>query len=114
MKVSTIPASYLRSLPKAELHLHLEGSVTPSVLLELSKKYETEYSALDEEELKAKLFRYEDFYSFLETYRIVCEHLREPIDYVKVLDGLSEYFTQENIRYAEIIYTPSIPWKYER
>jgi adenosine deaminase len=109
-----LTASYLRSLPKAELHLHLEGSVTPPVLQELSRQYQTEYSALDEEELKAKLFQYEDFYGFLETYKIVCEHLREPADYVKVLDGLAEYFTQENIRYAEIIYTPSILWKYER
>jgi adenosine deaminase len=108
------PAGYLQSLPKAELHLHLEGSVTPSVLQGLSKKYGTDYWALDEEELKAKLFQYEDFYGFLETYKIVCEHLREPVDYVKVLDGLGEYFTHENIRYAEIIYTPSIPWKYER
>ncbi len=33
---------------------------------------------------------------------------------MKVLDGLGDYFTRENIRYAEIIYTPSIPWKYER
>ena len=105
---------YLKSLPKAELHLHLEGSVTPSGLRNLSKRYGTEYSTLSEEELERQLFRYEDFYSFLETYRIVCEHLREPTDYVKVLDGLGEYFTQENIRYAEIIYTPSIPWKYER
>ena len=105
---------YLRSLPKAEWPLHLEGPVTPSGLRSLSKRYGTEYSTLSEEELERQLFRYEDFYSFLETYRIVCEHLREPTDYVKVLDGLGEYFTQENIRYAEIIYTPSIPWKYER
>ena len=70
---------YLKSLPKAELHLHLEGSVTPSVLRNLSKKYGTEYSALSEEELERQLFQYEDFYSFLETYRIVCEHLRESV-----------------------------------
>ncbi len=110
----SISSQYLKSLPKAELHLHLEGSVTPSILRSLSKKYGTEYRALSEEELSQQLFQYEDFYEFLETYRMVCEHLREPIDYVKVLDGLGEYFREENIRYAEIIYTPSIPWKYER
>lgn len=107
-------AEYLRSLPKAELHLHLEGSVTPALLRELSQLYGTEYTALTEEELTEQLFQYEDFYAFLEKYKIACEHLREPADYVKVLEGLGEYFTRENIRYAEIIYTPSIPWKYER
>ncbi|MCH6569318.1 MAG: hypothetical protein IH794_04385, partial [Acidobacteria bacterium] len=62
---------YLKSLPKAELHLHLEGSVTPSGLRNLSKRYGTEYSGFSEEELRQQLFQYEDFYSFLETYRIV-------------------------------------------
>ena len=108
------PSEYLRRLPKAELHLHLEGSVTPSSLLEFSQKYQTEYRSLSEEELDQQLFQYQDFYAFLETYRIVCEHLREADDYVQVLDWLGEYFREENIGYAEIIYTPSIPWKFER
>ena len=105
---------FLRRLPKAELHLHLEGSVTPSLLRGLSQKYQTQYCSLSEEKLKKQLFRYQDFYGFLETYQIVCDHLREADDYLQVLDRLGESFTQENIHYAEIIYTPAIPWKFER
>ena len=104
----------IRKLPKAELHLHLEGSVTPSTFVNLSRRYQTEYSFLTEQEVREQLFQYQDFYGFIETYRIVCEHLKEASDYVEVLDWLAEYFSRENIRYAEIIYTPSIPWSLDR
>jgi aminodeoxyfutalosine deaminase len=101
-------------LPKAELHLHLEGSVSPSTLLELSRKYETEYASLSLKEIEEQLFQFDSFQDFLETYRIVCHHLREPLDYLRILSWLAEYFVKEKVRYAEIIYTPSIPWKFNR
>jgi len=105
---------YLKSLPKAELHLHLEGSITPVLFLQLSQRYETQQSGLSVEQVQQELFNYQDFYDFLETYKVVCSHLREPEDYIAVLDGLGEYFREENIRYAEVIFTPSILWKHER
>ena len=113
-ETGSVSDEYIQRLPKAELHLHLEGSVTPATLGDLSRKYETEYASLDEEQLEAQLFHYRDFYHFLDTYRIVCEHLRRPEDYSMVLERLGGYFREQNIRYAEIIYTPSIPWRTER
>lgn len=104
----------IQKLPKAELHLHLEGSVTPATFLNLSRRYQTDYSSLTEQQVRQRLFQYEDFYGFLQTYRVVCEHLKEASDYVEVLSWLAEYFSRENIRYAEIIYTPSIPWNSDR
>ncbi len=113
-KSGSVSDEYIQRLPKAELHLHLEGSVTSATLLDLSRKYETEYASRNEEQLEAELFHYRDFYHFLDTYRIVCEHLRRPEDYSMVLERLGTYFKGQNIRYAEIIYTPSIPWRTER
>ena len=113
-ETGSVSEEYIRHLPKAELHLHLEGSVTPATLGDLSRQYQTQYASLSEEELETQLFHYRDFYHFLDTYRIVCEHLRQPEDYVMVLDRLGAYFREQNIRYAEIIYTPSIPWRTER
>ncbi|MEE2822134.1 MAG: adenosine deaminase [Acidobacteriota bacterium] len=110
-EIELISEEYIKSIPKAELHLHLEGSVTPAIFAALSRKYDTDYAVLNEEKIQAQLFNYRDFYDFLNTYRIVCEHLREPLDYLMVFDWLESYFAEQNIRYAEIIYTPSILWR---
>ena len=112
--MKTPSEGYIRSLPKAELHVHLEGSVTAELFLELSRKYQTEYQKLSVPQVEEKLFRYRDLGAFLQTYKVVCEHLREPADCLRVLDSLAESFTAENVRYAEVIYTPSIPWKLEK
>lgn len=106
--------AFIRRLPKAEIHLHLEGSIRPATFLELSRKYGTEWKDSDEAGLLESLFRYSNFNGFLETYKTICQHLREPQDYLRLLEELVVYFQEENIRYAEIIYTPSIPWKFSQ
>ena len=80
----------IESFPKAEVHLHLEGSIHPSVFLELSRKYQTEYGSHTTGNISQKLFQYEDFPDFLETYKVVCEHLRVAADYLRILDWLAE------------------------
>lgn len=102
--------AYISKLPKAELHLHLEGAVTPAILSELGSKYATGTTG----EAVSEVFEFPDFYSFLGSYKVVCEHLRAPEDYVTVFEALQSYFLAEHIVYAEILYTPSIPWKYGR
>ena len=54
------PNAFIRQLPKAELHLHLEGAVEPATLLELRKQH-GENATLAETEA---LYRYTDFASF--------------------------------------------------
>ncbi|HXK58345.1 MAG TPA: adenosine deaminase [Acidobacteriota bacterium] len=106
-----ISATYIRQLPKAELHLHLEGSVDGVLLQTLSRKYNTEYRDLSPEQIAATLFRFEDFSGFLRTYRTICAHLREPEDYLLVLEALADYWRRENIRYVELITSPAILWQ---
>ena len=53
--------AFVRQLPKAELHLHLEGSVEPATLLELRKRHGDSSTLKDTE----ALYRYTDFPSFL-------------------------------------------------
>ncbi len=105
---------YIRSLPKAELHVHIEGCMTPQRLHKLSRAYDSRYQSQADEILAQQGFQYEDFNDFLNTYKIVCDHLRQPKDYLGLLADLAEDYRLQNVRYAEIIYTPSIPWKWER
>src|ERR1035438_3034031 len=71
------PNAFIRQLPKAELHLHLEGTVEPATLLEL-RKLHGEHATLAEVEA---LYGYSDFQSFLMAFKAVSAHLRGPDDY---------------------------------
>ncbi len=104
--------SLIRAFPKAELHLHLEGSISAQRFRKLSRKYQTEFSGLSPAEIRSQLFSYSDFWDFLQSYRVICEHLREPRDYVALVHDLGPYFESQNIRYAEILMAPSIPARF--
>lgn len=106
--------SLIREVPKVELHLHLEGSVRPRTLARLASRHQTEWSGLDESGIRDAVYNYEDFPSFLAAFRRVCQHLQEPEDYLEVFRELEVYLQEQNIRYAEVIYTPSIPWRWGR
>lgn len=101
--------SQITTLPKVELHLHLEGSIRPKRFLKLSQKYRTEFRERSVEEIQRQLFTYSDFANFLRSYKVVCEHLREPEDYVALVTDLRGYLHSQNIRYAELFIAPSIP-----
>src|SRR5205823_10807654 len=78
----------LHSLPKAELHLHLEGSIGPETLIELGA---TGSSA-----------PYKDFAGFIEAFKWVTGHLRSPEDYALITRRLLASLERQNVRYAEI------------
>jgi adenosine deaminase/aminodeoxyfutalosine deaminase len=84
----------VHNLPKAELHLHLEGSVEPETLRELDP-------ALPLEDVQAR-YRYRDFAAFIESYKWVIGHLRRPEDYGLIARRLLEKLAAQNVRYAEI------------
>ena len=89
-----------RDLPKAELHLHLEGSVEPETLRELVPE-------LSLQEIREK-YQYEDFLGFLRSYKWVNERLRSPRDYALITRRLLERLEGENVRYAEIILSAGV------
>ena len=95
---------FLLELPKAELHVHLEGSVEPETLNELDP-------ATPLEELRA-LYTYADFNAFLKAFAEVGKRLRSPEDYALVTKRLMERLAAENVRYAEIILAAGVVlWK---
>jgi adenosine deaminase/aminodeoxyfutalosine deaminase len=95
---------FLLELPKAELHLHLEGSVEPETLHELDP-------ATPVEEFRA-LYQYPDFESFLRAFGVVGKRLRGPEDYALITRRLLESLARQNVRYAEIIVAAGVVlWK---
>jgi adenosine deaminase/aminodeoxyfutalosine deaminase len=94
------PSSFIRSLPKAELHLHLEGSVTPATLLELQRQHGVRDAHLAAVEA---LYAYQDFTGFLLAFKNITEYLRGPHDYEVVTYGLMEQLHAQNVLHAEVI-----------
>jgi len=95
---------FIRQLPKAELHLHLEGSVEPETLHELDP-------GTPVEELRA-LYQYEDFDAFLRTFGAIGKRLRGAADYGLITRRLLERLARENVRYAEITVAAGVVlWK---
>ena len=95
---------FLLQMPKAELHLHLEGSVEPETLHELDP-------ATPVEELRA-LYEYADFDAFLRTFGAIGKRLRTPADYGLITRRLLERLAAQNVRYAEIIIAAGVVlWK---
>jgi aminodeoxyfutalosine deaminase len=80
----------LHSQRKAELHLHLEGSIEPATLLELapgSKPGRCEFA---------------DFAGFIENFKRVTGYLKSPADYALITRRLLESLERQNVCYAEI------------
>jgi adenosine deaminase/aminodeoxyfutalosine deaminase len=95
---------FLRALPKAELHLHLEGSIEPETLYELDPSTPIE-------EFRA-LYRYADFNAFLQAFGAIGKRLRTPEDYALITRRLLERLQAQNVRYAEIIVAAGVVlWK---
>ncbi len=93
-----VPNAFIRQLPKAELHLHLEGAVDPATLLEL-RRLHGDRATLAETEA---LYRYTDFQTFLMAFKEVSAHLRGPDDYELATYRLMQRLKQENVLHAEV------------
>jgi aminodeoxyfutalosine deaminase len=95
---STSPSAFIASLPKAELHLHLEGSIDPPALLELKKRHGKKGTLSEIEQL----YRYKDFTGFLMAFKAVTEELQTPEDYELITYRLMEKLKADNVLHAEV------------
>src|SRR5580692_3100093 len=92
------PNAFIRQLPKAELHLHLEGAVEPATLVEIRRNHGENATLADTE----PLYRYTDFQSFLMAFKAVSAHLRGPDDYELITYRLMQQLKEENVLHAEV------------
>lgn len=99
------PSAFILALPKAELHLHLEGAVQPQTLAELSRRHDAGPLTLEQVET---LYRYQDFTGFLMAFKAVSERLRSPEDYELITYELMRQLAAENVVHAEVYISAGI------
>ena len=90
---------FIRRLPKAELHLHLEGTILPSTLVELSARHDARPISLPEAE---SLYRFTDFSGFLEAFKAVTRLLIGPEDYELAAWRMIEHLAEQGVVHAEV------------
>lgn len=108
-------SEFIRSLPKAELHLHLEGTVDPATLAELSRRHPTPLSTTNNrytniadsgrvftEEEALELYQYKNFTGFLLAFKAVTERLRTAEDYELVTYRMMQKLHAQNVLHAEV------------
>ncbi len=92
--------SFIRRLPKAELHLHLEGTITPATLVELSAQ-SPDARPMTFTEAEA-LYAYSDFTGFLQAFKTVVTELRGPAEYELAAWRMLQKLAEQGVRHAEV------------
>ena len=111
-KQETIDAAeWLRGLPKAELHLHLEGTIKPETLVELSQRHDKEPLTL---ETARALYQYENFLEFLQSFKTVTERLRWPEDYELITYNMIRDLAAQGVVHAEVYVSFGIIYYWKR
>lgn len=96
---------WFERIPKAELHIHIEGSIPPTALWELIQKYGGDPEVRTLEDLERK-FQYKDFAHFIQTWIWKNGFLREYEDFEFIAEAVARELLKQNILYVEGFYSP--------
>jgi aminodeoxyfutalosine deaminase len=88
----------IASLPKAELHLHLEGSIQPATVCALTARHGV---VMTEEEVRRR-YGYRNFSEFIEAFKWVTSFLRDPQDYALIARDLAEHLLTQRVVHTEV------------
>jgi adenosine deaminase/aminodeoxyfutalosine deaminase len=96
-------STFIRRLPKAELHLHLEGTIEPATLVELSQRVDAA-SGAEPITLEAaeELYQYTDFSGFLLAFKAVTARLKGPAEYELAAYRMIEQLAAQGVVHAEV------------
>lgn len=108
---------FARRLPKAELHVHLEGSIQPQTLLKLAQRNGSVLPVQNEVDLQS-FYQFRDFGHFIRVYSTVTRCLRTADDYRLIAYEFGRECARQNICYAEAtfsvysnMYYTGLPWQ---
>jgi aminodeoxyfutalosine deaminase len=90
--------AFILGLPKAELHLHLEGTVDPPTLLELRAQHGKDSTLAEVQQL----YQYDNFNGFLMAFKTVTDDLQTPADFELITYHLMQKLKADNVLHAEV------------
>lgn len=98
-------ADLLRAMPKAELHIHIEGSLEPELIFALARRNGVPL-AYDSVEALRRAYAFTDLQSFLDIYYAGASVLLTEQDFCDMTAAYLARAHQDNVRHAEIFFDP--------
>lgn len=95
---------FVRRLPKAELHCHLEGAIQPATLLALAARHNISLPFSDVAGAR-KFYEFTSLNQFLEIFALACGTLRTAADFETITLDLAADSARQNIPYREVFFT---------
>jgi adenosine deaminase len=98
-------ANLLRDMPKAELHIHIEGSLEPELIFALARRNGVQL-AYDSVDALRRAYAFTDLQSFLDIYYAGASVLLQEQDFYDMTAAYLERARQDNVRHVEIFFDP--------
>ena len=99
--------SFIAEMPKAELHVHLEGTLQPSTAIELARRHGLVDTLPTTDPVKlADWFEFRDFKDFVTVIRAIQKLIRTADDFALVAYQTGADMAEQNIRYRELTVSP--------
>ncbi len=93
----------VKSLPKVELHLHLEGGAPPAFIRGLAREKKLDIAGIFNEDGS---YRFTDFWNFLKVYEAACTTLQSPEDFRRLTLAVLEESAASGVVYSETFLSP--------
>jgi adenosine deaminase len=95
--------SFLKAMPKTEIHLHMEACISRDTLAGMLDKNGVKY---EKDQLK-KLYEFTNLQEFIKLFLFIIDSIKTPDDFALIFRNLRNYLVENNIRYAEVFLAPS-------
>src|SRR5512142_35862 len=97
--------SFIKKLPKAELHLHLEGSFEPELMFAIARRNKVEIPFKSAEEVR-QAYRFSNLQDFLDIYYRGANVLRTEEDFYDLTFAYMKRVAADNVRHVEVFFDP--------
>ena len=98
-------ANLIQRIPKAELHLHIEGTLEPELMMKLAQRNRIKLPYASVDEIR-RAYNFSDLQSFLNIYYAGAQVLKMEKDFYDLTWAYLERAVQDNVHHVEIFFDP--------
>ena len=105
LRDSDVPETFIQGMPKAELHIHIEGSLEPELMFEIAERNGVALRYASVEEVR-RAYSFSDLQSFLDLYYEGMQVLLYEQDFYDLTWTYLQRVSSQNVRHTEIFFDP--------